>query len=260
MSDSSNLFWLIPPYEVLRPVGHSAASPILPGTALVWFPTGEGLAQGELDRVSVRPRGTSLAIILPPPSQIREIADHLHRIGGTCPNVVLPYGEIAHPSRIRVALSGLPRNLPRAVTDYVSRHKIVTSSKARLEVFRIFELAPRTSTVNRLCRDLYLSRRTLGRHFEECGLPVPSHWLQFARILNVVLRSQTERLAVFKIALSAGYPDGFTMSNQLKRMTGFRPSEIRSLVGFEWLLERWLERERGTRDGQAEINDEKNAG
>jgi hypothetical protein len=51
-------------------------------------------------------------------------------------------------------------------------------------------------------------------------------------------------LAVFKIALSAGYPDGFTLSNQLKRMTGYRPSQIRSLIGFEWLLERWLDVER----------------
>jgi transcriptional regulator GlxA family with amidase domain len=90
---------------------------------------------------------------------------------------------------------------------------------------------------------MYISRRTLGRHFALSGLPVPSHWLQFARLLHVSIQLQNETGAAFRIATRAGYPDGFTMSNQMKRMIGYRPTEVRNWLGWEWLLEAWLRRE-----------------
>jgi AraC-like DNA-binding protein len=257
MLTGPRFFVLEPPYISLRPIEPTRELQVsMLGTAMVWFLTAAGINAGESEQVERRPRGMSLAIILPPADEIAAVASHLHRIGGLDPNAVLPGGDFATPNKIRMALAGLPRNLPAAVSNYLWRHRLVTSITARNEIRRIFELAPRTSTINRLCRDLYLSRRTLGRHFESCGLPVPSHWLQFARVLNVMLRAQCERQAVFKIALSAGYPDGFTLSNQLKRMTGFRPSEIRHYLGFEWLLERWLEMERIERGESLELRDE----
>ena len=42
------------------------------------------------------------------------------------------------------------------------------------EVKRIFELAPEISSVTKLARRMYTSRRTLGRHFALSGVPVPS--------------------------------------------------------------------------------------
>jgi AraC-like DNA-binding protein len=247
--EQAYLSWLRPPYAELEPIhGSLNHSHNQPGVALVWMLNKQGCVNGELELVESRPRGVSLAVVLPPAATIQEIAPHLQRLSDIQPNAVLPFGRLALAPTIRTAIAGLPRNLPQAVSDYLWRHRIVTSARIRSEVRRIFELAPRTSTVNRLCRDLFMSRRTLGRHFDSFGLPVPSHWLQFARLLNVVLRSQSERTAVFKIAMSAGYPDGFTLSNQARRMTGFRPSEIRKLIGFEWLLERWLVLERSIND------------
>jgi hypothetical protein len=35
------------------------------------------------------------------------------------------------------------------------------------------------------------------------------------------------------------------MSNQMKRLIGHRPSEVRELLGWEWLVEAWLKQERG---------------
>lgn len=248
MSTMQSLFWLEAPYDTFRYIDRAGKLDLIsPGTAVVWFITPTGVQSDELEWVASRPRGVSLAVILPPANEIGLIAPFLYQIGDLHPNAVLPMGGLTTPRHVRSALSGLPRNLPFAVASYLWRHRLVTNVKARSEITRIFELAPRTSTINRLCRDLYLSRRTLGRHFESCALPVPSHWLQFARLLHVVLRAQSERLAVFKIALSAGYPDGFTLSNQLKRMTGFRPSEIRGFVGFEWLVDSWLDLERQRR-------------
>ena len=56
-------------------------------------------------------------------------------------------------------------------------------------------------------------------------------------------RSLKETTAIFRIAARCGYPDGFTMSNQMKRLTGFRPTEVRQRLGWEWVMEAWLRRE-----------------
>ena len=120
---------------------------------------------------------------------------------------------------------------------------IVSTRTIRREVHRIFEFAPETGSVSKLSKKLYLSRRTLGRHLTTANLPVPSHWLQFARLLHVTINLQNETTAIFRIAARCGYPDGFTMSNQMKRLTGFRPTEVRQRLGWEWVMEAWLRRE-----------------
>jgi hypothetical protein len=33
------------------------------------------------------------------------------------------------------------------------------------------------------------------------------------------------------------------MSNQMKRLIGYRPSDIRACLGWEWIVEAWLRRE-----------------
>ena len=234
-----------PPYTDLQPISTNW-TPTEPsvGHALIWRPTADGIAERELDFVEARPRGYSLAIVLPAPDDIASIAQHLHRLGTLRSQAVLPsVGMLDQPPFIKSALAIMPRGLSEQVGFYLDRHCIVIDRKARREIRRIFELAPKVGTISKLCREMYTSRRTLGRHFEAEKLPVPSHWLQFARILHVVLRSHSERTAFFRLATSVGYPDGFTLSNQMKRMTGFRPSEIRGLYGFEWLLETWLKRE-----------------
>ena len=105
------------------------------------------------------------------------------------------------------------------------------------------ELAPEVASISKLSRRMYTSRRTLGRHLSAAGLPVPSHWLQFARLLYISVQLQNDSSAIFRIACRAGYPDGFTMSNQMKRLIGYRPSDIRACLGWEWIVEAWLRRE-----------------
>ena len=94
-----------------------------------------------------------------------------------------------------------------------------------------------------LSRSLYLSRRALGRRFLTRGLPVPSHWLHFVRILRTALRLQSTEDTLFTIACDLGYPDGFALSNQMRRLTGVRPTSARDCLGWEWLIESWLRQE-----------------
>ena len=50
--------------------------------------------------------------------------------------------------------------------------------------------------------------------------------------------------AARRIAAQYRYPDGFTMSNQMKRLVGWRPSDVRQYLGYEWFIEEWLKQER----------------
>jgi transcriptional regulator GlxA family with amidase domain len=112
-------------------------------------------------------------------------------------------------------------------------------------ISKIFELAPTVPSISALSRRLYTSRRSLGRYFESERLPVPSHWLQFARLLYIATSLQANPdVPVFRIAVQLGYPDGFTMSNQMRRLIGCRPTDVRENLGYEWFIEEWLDMEK----------------
>jgi transcriptional regulator GlxA family with amidase domain len=129
-------------------------------------------------------------------------------------------------------------------TGHLAREGVLRSQKIRGLVRRIFELAPMYPSITQLARKMCTSRRTLGRAFEAEKLPVPSHWLQFARLVYVsAVIQEKQQVPIFKAAIQVGYPDGFTMSNQMKRLIGCRPSEVRENLGLGWILEEWVKRE-----------------
>jgi hypothetical protein len=57
------------------------------------------------------------------------------------------------------------------------------------------------------------------------------------------MRLQNSDTSLFDVARAMGYPDGFTLSNQMERILGVRPSFARERFGWEWVLEAWLLRE-----------------
>ena len=54
---------------------------------------------------------------------------------------------------------------------------------------------------------------------------------------------QDPKASLFSIGCELGYPDGFSFSNQLKRLTGLRPSLMRECFGWEWIVESWIHKE-----------------
>jgi len=90
---------------------------------------------------------------------------------------------------------------------------------------------------------VYMSRRALGRTFLREGLPVPSHWLHLSRVLRASLDIQWHGDTLMRAASRHGYPDGFSLSNQMKRLTGVRPSDVKAHIGWEWLFEAWIQQE-----------------
>jgi len=151
--------------------------------------------------------------------------------------------EHLHPEDLLPYLKRFPVDFDLEVTDYLTWRGIEVDMETRRLIRKTFELSAELRTVSGLARSLYISRRALGRRFMSRGLPVPSHWLHFGRVLRASLRLQGEGTNLSSIAYDLGYPDGFSLSNQMHRMTGLRPSLMRECFGWEWIVEAWLFRE-----------------
>ena len=237
---------LLPPYRELipldQPSGFFQGRDLLKGTALVWeLARGWG---GE-HRATARSRtpGVALMAILPPATAIPRGLDLLSTLEETRPHTVLPH----HPRPASEELSGLlkraPADLSIQVTDFLVWRGLEIDRETRHIIRRTVDLAGELTTVAGLARSVYLSRRALGRRFMTRSLPVPSHWLQFARVLRASILLQSTSDTLFEVGCGLGYPDGFALSNQMKRLVGIRPSEARSCLGWEWVVEAWLRRE-----------------
>jgi AraC-like DNA-binding protein len=246
-SASQALSLFAPPYNLVVPCGSEVVQELRDvddwkGCALVWQLTGSS-GEAEYAVVRQKARGLPLLVLLPPPVEVHRILGLLPLIRLLSPRLVLPFGVLDTPYRLRQALAMPPRGISGAVTNHVVQRGLLRTKKEIREFQRIMDLAPDTHSITALSKRMYTSRRTLGRHFNTSPLPVPSHCLQFGRLLHVALQLHNDDAAMFRIAARFGYPDGFTMSNQMKRLIGYRPSEVRDLLGWEWIVESWLKQE-----------------
>jgi AraC-like DNA-binding protein len=235
-----------PPYTRVDPLDHPYQIPRGPlpnqGTALLW-----NLSAGELGpgsrAVSARPAGVALFVILPKSTEL-EGNDTLLQLMTRCrPHSVLPHMTEVDVEELTTILRRFPTQFALEVSDYLTWRGIEVDLDTRRLIRKTFELSAELRTVSALARSLYMSRRALGRRFMTRGLPVPSHWLHFGRVLRGSLQLQDRETSLFRVGCDLGYPDGFSFSNQMKRLTGLRPSTMRECFGWEWVVESWLRQE-----------------
>ncbi|MDT8369006.1 MAG: hypothetical protein RQ745_07345 [Longimicrobiales bacterium] len=212
------------------------------GTALIWC-LGTSHSDLFLHEVRTRPAGMQLLAILPRTEEIVD-ADELLRMVELCrPHAVLPFHQEPDPIDLRTLLAEPPHDLAQSILAYLAWRGLVLDSDIRRLLRRTVELSETISTVAGLARGVYMSRRALGRTFLREGLPVPSHWLHLGRVMRAVLHLQWGGETLMRVASRLGYPDGFSLSNQMNRLTGVRPSEVKIRIGWEWVLEAWIRRE-----------------
>lgn len=237
-----------PPYRSLAPMPdidtmEARVSRGLPaGKAIVW-----NMAAGDWNKCFARVRnrepGTALIVILPPAIEGNSGGDVLLVVERCQPHSVLPYHPEPRPDELEAVLRRVPSHLPEEVTDYLMWRGVTLDLETRQMVRKIIKFSSHLSTVTGVARGLYMSRRALGRHFLTRGLPAPSHWIQFSRVLRAGLSLHESSQTLFTVATEFGFSDGFALSNQMYRLLGIRPSKLRSHAGWEWVVESWLQAE-----------------
>ena len=216
-----------------------------PGSALIWN-LHSGPRPQDLEVVRQRPGGLPLIVVLPENTEAVADPRFLHMLESVRPLGILPFQEELASEDLVAVLRQPPEDLAAEVTDYLVWRGIPLGRETARLIRKTLALSAELRSISALSRSLYLSRRALGRRFLGQGLPVPSHWLQFGRILRVAVRLQNSDESVVSIGYELGYPDGFSLSNQMIRLTGYRPIEVRRFLGWEWLLEAWMRREADT--------------
>ena len=234
-----------PPYKRLEPLrgdDRRFAQPTLPGTGLVWQ-LRHGTWSGVFNVVRRRPPGMALVVVLPKAVD-PETEPKLLRVVEACrPHSILPFHPEPHIDDLNDLLRREPERLSVEVMDYLHWRGITVDIEVRRLIRKTIDLSSELRSITALARSLYLSRRALGRRFLANGLPVPSHWLHFGRVLRAALKLQSSGMTLAEAASRFGYPDGFALSNQMDRLLGVRPSDARRYLGWDWLVEAWIHTE-----------------
>lgn len=249
-----------PPYRNLIPLVRASvleSDAGRHGTVLVWTMS-PAVPESVLQDVRQRPGGVSLVCILPPARMLGDRVAFYRMVERCLPAVVMPFHEDPNPFDLQVLLREGPEKLSADMMDYLTWRGVVVDTETRRLVRRTLELSADLTSVEALARGVYMSRRALGRRFQTSGIPVPSHWLHIGRVMRAAVRLQADDTPVNAISYDLGYADGFALSNQMHRLTGLRPSDIRGKLGWTWVVEAWLRQEAengGFSDGLKQVID-----
>jgi AraC-like DNA-binding protein len=245
---TQRLLLFAPPYERTTAIDLGwRPHRFLAGHALVWHVRGVQEYSREFDFVFDRSPELALIVILPPAEEISAVAEAIDYLPVLRPVGVLPTGNTNSPKYYRELLLLRNDSMPSKTIDHLRARNLLPNHATTEQVRRILSYSSDLTSVSSLTRQLRVSRRSLGRRFEALHIPPPSAWLQFGRTLHASLKLQAGGRSVFDIATVLGYTDGFSLSNQMKRLTGHRPTELRRLLGWQWIIEAWVraQRQRG---------------
>ena len=116
----------------------------------------------------------------------------------------------------------------------------------------VFRDVPAHKRCDQLLRATQYSDRTARAQCRKAGVVTPSAWFQLARAIHAVLRLQHGcGSSVLRVALALGYHDQSGLIRQMDHLFGLRPAMTRDLLGWEWLLERWVGRRMSSSSGRA---------
>lgn len=143
---------------------------------------------------------------------------------------------------------------PYRLAGYIASVADVTDDRAIALLVDTATAATRhnVTTVGGLAR-YYLgyNRRTLNRQFRAYGLPRPSDVLMLVRLAVLWLTVQGYGVSCKAAALACGFPDPFTPSVAMHRMTGLRPSAAKRGEHVAALIGRWANQYMGARPAGA---------
>lgn len=137
----------------------------------------------------------------------------------------------------------MPLDLASDVTDWLSLRLPRLPPEVAELCRTIFRNGPAVPQLEKLLSRVGESARTARARLRKLALPSPAHWHQAARAVHSALCLQRSTATpLFQLAMDLGYSDHSALCHQLLRLFGMRASQVRRLLGWEWLLDAWLVR------------------
>jgi AraC-like DNA-binding protein len=131
--------------------------------------------------------------------------------------------------------------LPEEVIEWLGFVGVRLSPSTTSLIRCIFTLADAHPDLRSLLREVGMPESTARFQLHKRLLPPPSRWFQLARALQAALQIQARPGdSLLRIAMDQGYSDHSALCHQLRRAFHIRPAALRRLLGWEWLLSRWL--------------------
>lgn len=144
------------------------------------------------------------------------------------------------PAVLRDVLTD-PAPLGRDVVDWLRLRPIRLNPNQADLLDRIFTEAPAHSDLTTLLDRHRIPPSTARFRIRKRGLPSPNRWFQAARAIHAALRLQAwPELSIASVARQLRFADHSALAHLLRRSLGVTSHEIRGTLGWEWLLDRWL--------------------
>lgn len=173
----------------------------------------------------------------------QEVPHLARRAGSLRVRAVLTPGEPIAGTLRRILTD--PEEIPASVVEWLTLRGVSSSPVLGHLIQQIFTHGGRHAEVADLLRTIGEPETSARARFRKKGLPSPRRWLQAVRALRIAMRIQAEpQLPLLRMAFELGYGDHSALSQAVMRSFRFRPGELRGTLGWEWLLDRWLNAER----------------
>lgn len=163
--------------------------------------------------------------------------------------------DALHSSGLGTLLQSRPPQLPmlldaaRAASRSVVSQLIIRLRLLGREMTPFLETATRalfgsvsSSRADDWAAQIRLAPRTLRRRLGEAGAPPPHRWVELDHVIHATLILQRDRHTLVPEALDeAGFTSPKVGRGTFKRVAGMPAREARSLIGWHWIIERWVE-------------------
>jgi len=236
---------LRPPYERLEPVvgwSPSRSRETLPGSVLgirINRPV-QDLARLEQSVQTIRRESPSTPVVLLLDLPVEDglyLSAQAARMGV---RAAVCSGDSVKETLRRSLTQGT--GLAAEVVDWLGMRGLRLSPLVASLVMQIVALAPYHVNLTALLEAVGIPETSARFRMNKKRLPPPSRWFQAARALHAALRIQAEpESGLLRIAHRLGYADHSALSQLVYRSFRVRPGAIRGTLGWEWLLERWID-------------------
>ena len=124
----------------------------------------------------------------------------------------------------------------RAAAQALAHLRPFIASEIEPIVSYCLERADERLTVEGVAATFSIHRKTLVNRFAAAGLPSPNQLISWCRLLLAARFLEDPGRSVEQVALTLGFGSGPALRNMIRRHTQLRPSELRALGGWTYLV------------------------